>query len=146
MGNRAHIIFPKARVAIYLHWNGGLESVVTFLDYASEIGMGDDSYGAARLCQIIGNYFGGTLSLGVEGYSPGPAALRTLSTGHDPAYQVARGVDGKLHVVGMGYDGKTLTSEDLAARIERARIHHYNVKGEMLDEVRARNAFSRKEA
>lgn len=70
MGNRAHIIFPETEnashaVAVYLHWNGGVESVQTFLDYLSSEGVRANQYGAARFIQLVGNYFGGTLSLGV---------------------------------------------------------------------------------
>ena len=74
MGNRAVIAFQEENwravqpdsLGIYLHWNGGPESVVAFLDAAEKLGVRrEDEYGAARLCQIIGNWFGGTLSLGV---------------------------------------------------------------------------------
>lgn len=67
MGNRAVIQFgpdPDA-LGIYLHWNGGPESVNAFLDYAKEVGLRVDDYGVARLAQVIGNYFGGILSVGV---------------------------------------------------------------------------------
>ena len=68
MGNRATVFFTddgKAiEAGIYLHWNGGAESVYTFLDYAKSKGVRTDAvYCMARMCQIIGNYFGGTLSL-----------------------------------------------------------------------------------
>ena len=74
MGNRAVIAFQSAdldkvqpdTVGIYLHWNGGPESVTAFLDAAKELGVRPDDYGVARLCQIIGNWFGGTLSIGVS--------------------------------------------------------------------------------
>jgi hypothetical protein len=74
MGNRAVIAFQDGSLehvqlnapGIYLHWNGGPESVTAFLDAAKELGVRrEDEYGAARLCQIIGNWFGGTLSIGV---------------------------------------------------------------------------------
>lgn len=68
MGNRAVIQFGTEAKAsgIYLHWNGGPESVRAFLDAAKELDVRtDDTYGPARLCQIIGNWFGGTLSIGV---------------------------------------------------------------------------------
>jgi len=51
-----------------LHWNGGRDSVEAFLafcklkEYRSPETNG---YGWARLCQVIGNYFGGSLSIGV---------------------------------------------------------------------------------
>ena len=74
MGNRAVIAFQDENhdevlpdsVGVYLHWNGGPESVTAFLDAAKELGVrSENEYGAARLCQIIGNWFGGTLSLGI---------------------------------------------------------------------------------
>lgn len=69
MGNRAVIKFGGTSQGIYLHWNGGKESVQAFLDCAKRYhvrGGVKDCYGRARLCQIIGNFFGGTLSLGVD--------------------------------------------------------------------------------
>ena len=67
MGNRAVINFKDSKVGIYLHWNGGRESVEAFLRAAKtlELRENDPTYGLARLTQIIGNYFGGSLSLGV---------------------------------------------------------------------------------
>jgi hypothetical protein len=70
MGNRAVIAFQESNgiqpFGIYLQWNGGIESVAAFLDYAKQAGHRTESqYGAARLVQTIGNYFGGTLSLGI---------------------------------------------------------------------------------
>jgi hypothetical protein len=66
MGNRAVIKFGGTSQGIYLHWNGGVESVQAFLDCAKRYKLRGGSYGAARLCQIIGNFFGGSLSLGVD--------------------------------------------------------------------------------
>ena len=68
MGNRAVIQFGRSKKspAIYLHWNGGKESVQAFLDVAKALDCRPDDYGIARLAQIIGNFFGGTLSIGVD--------------------------------------------------------------------------------
>lgn len=68
MGNRALITsapYREDNVGIYVHWNGGRSSIEGFLDVAAELGVRDGDYGIARLTQIIGNFFGGTLSLGV---------------------------------------------------------------------------------
>ena len=73
MGNRC-LIVPKGneKIGVYLHWNGGVDSVTAFLKYCDMKGYrnfgGDhaDSYGIARFCQVVGNYFGGTLSIGLE--------------------------------------------------------------------------------
>ena len=74
MGNRAVIGFiskegikNKDSVGIYLHWNGGRDSVEGFLATAKQYGVRtDEDYGVARLIQIIANTLGGTLSLGVD--------------------------------------------------------------------------------
>lgn len=77
MGNRAVITIKEENVpkenwnSLYLHWNGGRDSVQPFLDVAKLYGIrcaNDSTYGIARLAQLIGNYFGGTLSLGVGRY------------------------------------------------------------------------------
>lgn len=69
MGNRAVITTGKNSnaPAIYLHWNGGVESVLAFLEAAKGYGVrgaNDPTYCTSRLAQIIGNFFGGTTSLG----------------------------------------------------------------------------------
>ena len=73
MGNRA-VITTKANmdnngVGVYLHWNGGRDSVRAFLKYCELKGYrapSDDNYGWARLWQVIGNFFGGSTSLGID--------------------------------------------------------------------------------
>jgi len=71
MGNRARITTRDKKMGIYLHWNGGRDSVEAFLEYCKLRGFrspeGDDSYAFARLTQIISNYFGGGLSIGIVG-------------------------------------------------------------------------------
>ncbi len=73
MGNRAVIAFVNDKgeqdqnsVGIYLHWNGGRDSVEGFLQTAKDYGLRSGNYGVARLTQIIANGIGGTLSLGVD--------------------------------------------------------------------------------
>lgn len=71
MGNRAFVVFEnegstKFSPAIYLHWNGGPESVYAFLDLLDRYKVtADQEYEAARFVQIVGNFIGGTLSLGI---------------------------------------------------------------------------------
>ena len=73
MGNRAIITtqndFDNNGIGVYIHWNGGYDSVSAFLKYCELRGFRppeEDDYGWARLCQIIGNYFGGDLSIGIN--------------------------------------------------------------------------------
>ena len=77
MGNRAVITTSRSSnveksddIGVYLHWNGGRDSVTAFLEYCKmkEFRCPEqDHYGWARLCQIISNYFGGDgLSIGID--------------------------------------------------------------------------------
>lgn len=75
MGNRAVIAtsdMPES-IGIYLHWNGGRDSVEAFLKYCELKGYEPPAlkgyslgYGFARLCQVISNFFGGTCSIGID--------------------------------------------------------------------------------
>ena len=76
MGNRAVITASKSLavagsndIGIYVHWNGGRDSVEAFLEYCRLQGFRcpeKDNYGYARLCQVIANYFEGGLSIGID--------------------------------------------------------------------------------
>ena len=71
MGNRAVITTENKDLGVYLHWNGGRDSVEAFLMYCKLKGYRtpeNDCYGWARLCQVIGNFFGGELSVGIDKY------------------------------------------------------------------------------
>ena len=75
MGNRAVIttragmVVTEKNLGVYLHWNGGVNYVTGFLTYCrlKEYPSPElDNYGWARLCQVIGNFFGGGLSVGID--------------------------------------------------------------------------------
>ena len=66
MGNRAVIQMVGQDVGMYLHHNGGLDTVQPLLDVAKEYGVRGEDYGIARLAQMMGNFFGGTLSVGIS--------------------------------------------------------------------------------
>ena len=71
MGNRAVITTEDKKIGVYVHWNGGRDSVEAFLKYCELKGYRkpeEDCYGWARLCQVIGNFFGGELSVGIDTY------------------------------------------------------------------------------
>lgn len=62
MGNRAVIAYESMpEVGIYVHWNGGLESILAFLEETRKRGArtpgGDKTYSLARLCQTIIEFF-----------------------------------------------------------------------------------------
>ena len=72
MGNRAVITTRERKVGVYLHWNGGRDTVEPLLRYCELQGYrppSSDDYGWARLCQVMGNFFGGSTSLGIGAYT-----------------------------------------------------------------------------
>ena len=118
MGNRAVITASKTKttgVGIYLHWNGGLESVQAFLDVAKARGFrdpsNDESYAMARLAGLIHEFFGVT-----DSCSLGIGTLRQLDCNN---------FDNGVYVVGKGWelvnrwgDGSKLLSSE---SVQRAR-------------------------
>ena len=72
MGNRAVITDTSRTLGIYLHWNGGRDSVEAFVTYCRlkhyRSPATDAPYALARLAQVIANFFGGTLSVGLLPY------------------------------------------------------------------------------
>jgi len=77
MGNRAVITTEEHRIGVYLHWNGGRDSVEAFLEYCRLHGYRrpeDDDYGWARLCQVICNF------IGADGCSAGIETFDRLDT------------------------------------------------------------------
>lgn len=98
MGNRAVLILESMpTVGIYLHWNGGLESVLAFLEAAKRRGVRDPSsdgtYCLARLTQTIGEYFSAPgeypdyeCSLGV-----GPVSDLDCDNGNNGVYWIGKG-------------------------------------------------------
>ncbi|MGN0656949.1 MAG: hypothetical protein ACI4KR_09150 [Ruminiclostridium sp.] len=93
MGNRAIIKPVGEGIGVYLHWNGGIDSVTAFLKYCELRsfrpfgGRGADGYGIARFCQVVANYLGGDgLSIGVE-------------SGVKETEEWAEGIDNGIYVI-----------------------------------------------
>jgi hypothetical protein len=66
MGNRGVVIIQGQGVGMYVHHNGGHDTIKPLLDLAREYGIRGDDYGIARLAQMMGNFLGGTLSMGID--------------------------------------------------------------------------------
>lgn len=86
MGNRAFLYPETAKpgqrvLGVYLHWNGGPDSVIPLIRYCKmkKYRPFSDGYGVARLAQVMGNFFNGTTSLGVEFEKP-----ECVDTNHTP--------------------------------------------------------------
>ena len=117
MGNRAVITtapYSLNNTGIYVHWNGGRSSVEAFLKACKQLGYrspeSDPAYAMARLTQVIGTYFGGTLSLGI-------GTLRHLDcdNGDNGVYVIG----GDWEIVGrkFGSDDETGPNEQIVADI-----------------------------
>lgn len=79
MGNRAFIVFDeggqKPDHGVYLHWNGGPESVLAFLQSLIDRRWTRMDYVSARFCAVASEFFDseggdGGLSLGIMGFNP----------------------------------------------------------------------------
>lgn len=123
MGNRC-LIVPKGNetIGVYLHWNGGIDSVTAFLKYCEYKGYRgfDADYGIARFCQVVGNWFGGGLSLGVM---PINGSLEECAKGLDNGIYIVEGWEIVDHIGNQyspeGYDlTETLISIDEAQPIK----------------------------
>lgn len=69
MGNRAVITTSDKELALYLHWNGGRDTVEPLLRYCELQGYrppSSDNYGWARMAQVMCNFFGGSTSVGID--------------------------------------------------------------------------------
>lgn len=90
MGNRCTITRPQKDVYIYLHWNGGRDSVEAFLEYCRLRNFRSpesDSYGLARLTQVIANFFGGGLSIGIGAVGED---IESINSGDNGCYVVGK--------------------------------------------------------
>lgn len=61
MGNRAVVQFKgdAEKVGVYLHWNGGPESVMAFIQTMVDRGWTRTDYAPARMCGVVSEFFDG---------------------------------------------------------------------------------------
>lgn len=127
MGNRAVITLEDEKgqrhpVALYVHWHGGLESTLAFVETTWEMferGRDDLFTFHARLCQVIGNFFPDGLSL----YAHAIKDADTWAASCD---------NGRWHFR-VGPSGVTLP--DNPAALDRARGHEYWKREHPIQEI-----------
>ena len=96
MGNRAFIGFENNPINIYVHWNGGIESIKAFCDVAKERGFADPTYDAsyamARLIGLIHEFFGVTnsSSLGVCTFSSAEEEIDAITYADNGKYIIGK--------------------------------------------------------
>ncbi len=149
MGNRATVIFTDGKQsfspAVYLHRNGGPESIYAFLEELDRRGArADQDYECARFIQLVGEFFDqdaiGTLSLGVSNgpKSDKPEDLAEVMTDHgDNGFYLVNRTGKTLTMrrffekhVGQGYDTKDfklveLSPSEVADERRLASLHEY---------------------
>ena len=136
MGNRAVITTEEnygesSGLGVYLHWNGGRDSVQGFLEYCrlrSFRAPENDDYGWARLCQIAANF------LGADGTSIGIDDITRLDmdNGDNGVYLIRDWkIVGRRH-----FDGEEQSSYDLNEflhALDRCQPDHQQLGDRMID-------------
>lgn len=135
MGNRAIIKAAGEKVGLYLHWNGGNDSVGAFLEYCKLRGFRGfpDSDALARITQVCCNFFGGTLCARIfpmsgedtEDESPGDNGIYIVK-----GWDIVKKIDGNnIH---EGYDRKELLKCIDENQPERDRLGEEFLNGETI--------------
>lgn len=122
MANRAVITtssVPNTGTGIYIHWNGGPESVLAFLqtckDRKYRDPAGDAPYAMARLCGVICEFFGVDSSAGM---GIGPTVELDTDNGDNGTYVI--GKDWRIvNRYGEGSTNKTAESQFDASEAEK---------------------------
>lgn len=123
MGNRAFIGFENNPINIYVHWNGGIESVKAFCDAAKERGFADPTcdanYAIARLVGLIHEFFGVTdsSSLGVCTFSSAEEEKDAITYADNGKYIIGKNWQ-IIHHYQYSYDDQKHV--DLATTLENS--------------------------
>jgi hypothetical protein len=173
MGNRANVIFTDGKESfsptVYLHWNGGPESVYAFLNELDRRNIrADQCYEAARFVQLVGEFFDqehiGGYSLGLMN-GPKSASIEDLNkistdNGDNGFYLINRTnrenskttVAGALHGWKSSHSSQSrdnkgrfsnLVPETCEAISERViRRYRYNYSKETLEELHSTHVLN----
>ena len=162
MGNRANVIFADSigetiSPCIYLHWNGGAESIYPFLDELDRRHVrADHNYEAARFIEVVAQFMDHgekdmyTLSLGVVN---GPKSItikdlnKVATDSEDNGFYIIdrTGTDSKNRRVRKVrrfislYENEKMTLKEMSQsevtkEREEAYKHSYNTKSETIAE------------
>jgi len=144
VGNRAVIILESMpSVGVYVHWNGGPESVLAFLEATRRRGSrspaGDATYAFARLVQTIADYFerGDGEGRGLLSVGAGPVELLDTDNGDNGTYvigddwEISRREHARSHAKGVpkGEEAKHQGIIEHLMRIDAAREAAAKIEG-----------------
>jgi hypothetical protein len=143
MGNRATVIFSDEKgdnfsPAVYLHWNGGPESVYGFLEELDRRKVrADQDYECARFIQLVGEFFDqDTISGYSLGVVNGPKSLSELESvqtdhGDNGFYIVIRGTkNGTImrRFIERGEGMREMSKSFVKTERQEADKHAYRIK------------------
>lgn len=133
MGNRATVAFTQqgaqTAIGVHLHWNGGPESVYPMLRALDALGARNDcDYKAARFTQMVGNFLGGQLSLGLQVIDLSRPLDATHTGAEDHGVYLVHVDTGE--VTRFDPDGNPLDATHKALEIARAQQHPYTTEGD----------------
>jgi hypothetical protein len=115
MGNRCNVIFHNGKgdfsPAIYLHWNGGIESILSFLDEMDRrniCGCGDLEYQAARfvhvVCDLFDNEETSSTSIGISNIPDiTPETIKQICPGDNGVFLIKKDKETEIKCY---YDGR----------------------------------------
>ena len=134
MGNCAVITTRKREIGVYLHWNGGRDTVEPLLKYCELQGYrspSSDGYGWARMCQVMGNFLGGSHSLGIGDYTTD----KRMSPGDNGIYIIEgwKIVD-RIFAYGDSSEQQVYDFDDMLREFDNAMPERLRL-GEFLDSV-----------
>lgn len=158
MGNRATIVFESedrthVSPAVYLHWNGGPESVYAFLAELDRRKVrADQCYEVARFIQLVGEFF--DVDDGSDGLSLGlfappkdtmPAGMEGLNHGDNGSYAICRSVKPMRmrRFISQGFDRepREMSPEDVLREAQTAKADDYAQSfAETFDVIRKRRS------
>lgn len=122
MGNRAVITGKGSHLGIYLHWNGGRDSVSAFLRYAELAGLpglNSNGRGVVQLVTVINNFFGND-GLNVHIDTVDPDRLSDASPGDEGVY-VVEGFEIVARIEKQGFEQTGHDLDDMLAGIDQAQ-------------------------
>lgn len=132
MGNRAVITTRQKQIGLYLHWNGGLDSIRGFLCFCRAHKYRPpeyDCYGWGYLQTVIGCFFGNGMSTGIDIYE------KTDTNNHDNGVYVIKEwfIVGRLFATHSEQEEHDL--QGMVNEINSRMPEHMQLKQEDLDKA-----------
>lgn len=145
MGNRAFVAFTdrnqsKPRVGIYLHWNGGPETVYAIVDVLKERGCLNHSagYTTARFAHLACHLLDGDgLSVGIDTFTTPMQCANCADDNGLYIYDIGSGEMQRYISTGFANQPRKLSPAEVKSEERRARLHKYWHEDSIREQLRA---------